>query len=152
MCRHCDYIPFSEFKEHSETQCPYRKASYCSFCSVYGHPENDCPCPPPDHFRKPQYVEQLLPSYLVKSYNISSATPLPGFASSPIPRYDVIELIDSPECIKRYLLSVVGGIPTKAREEDLRRTLTEYAKKHNKVVLFIPPSGDAPSGDTPSTD
>jgi hypothetical protein len=142
MCRHCDYIPFSEFKEHSEQNCPYRKSTYCSFCAVYGHPESDCPCPPPDHLRKPQYLEQLIPSHLVKSYNISTATPLPTSTPSSISRYNVIELIDTPESIKRYLLSVVGGIPTKAREEDLRRTLTEYAKKNNKMILFMPPSDE----------
>jgi hypothetical protein len=74
----------------------------------------------------------------VKSYNISTATPI---SSDPTPpsRYNIIELIDNAESIKRYLLSVLGGIPTKAREEDLRRTLTEYAKKNNKMVLFMPP-------------
>jgi hypothetical protein len=142
MCRYCDYIPFSEFKEHLETHCPYRKSCYCSFCSVYGHPESDCPCPPPEHFRKPEYVEQLLPSHLVKSYNISTATPLPTSKPTEITRYDVIELTDSVECIKRYLLSVIGGIPSKAREDDLRRRLAEYAKKHNKMVLFVPPSSE----------
>ncbi len=141
MCRHCDYIPFSEFKEHSEHQCPYRKATYCSFCAVYGHPESDCPFPPPEHLRKPQYIEQLIPSHLVKSYNISTATPITQ-EPAQISRYNVIELIDTAESIKRYLLSVIGGIPTKAREEDLRRTLTDYAKKNNKLILFVPPSED----------
>jgi hypothetical protein len=141
MCRYCDYIPFSEFKDHSEHQCPYRKSTYCSFCAVYGHPESDCPCPPPEHLRKPQYIEQLIPSHLVKSYNISTATPITAEPAQTT-RYNVIELIDTAESIKRYLLSVIGGIPTKAREEDLRRTLTEYAKKNNKLILFVPPSDD----------
>jgi hypothetical protein len=141
MCRHCDYIPFSEFKEHSEFQCPYRKSTYCSFCAMYGHPESDCPCPPPDHLRKPQFIEQLLPAHLVKSYNISTATPIKS-TPTDIPRYNIIELIDSAESIKRYLLSVIGGIPSKAREEDLRKTLSEYARKHNKVILFVPVSND----------
>jgi hypothetical protein len=139
MCRYCHYIPFSEFKEHAESQCPYRKSSYCSFCAVYGHPETDCPCPPPESTRMPQYVEQLIPSHLVRSYNITTATPIAS-QPAPIPRRDVIELIDNVDSIKRYLLSVIGGIPTKAKEEDLRRTLADYAKKKNKMVLLIPPS------------
>jgi hypothetical protein len=142
MCRYCDYIPFSEFKEHSELNCPYRKSTYCSFCAIYGHPESDCPCPPPEHLRKPQFVEQLIPSHLIKSYNISTANPLPSVPPKLPTCYNVIELIDTVESIKRYLLSVVGGIPTKVREEDLRKRLAEYAKKNNKVVLFIPSSNE----------
>jgi hypothetical protein len=84
-------------------------------------------------------VEQLIPSHLVRSYNIKTATPITS-APAPIPRRDVIELIDNVDSIKRYLLSVIGGIPTKAKEDDLRRTLADYAKKKNKIVLLIPPS------------
>ena len=136
MCRYCDYVLFNEFKEHHETKCPFRKSTYCSFCSVYGHPDSDCPCPPPEDTRKPQYVEQLLPAHLVTSYNIASAT-LIKHEPSPIPRHNVIELENNVDTIKRYVLSVVGGIPTKAREDDLRRTLAEYARKNNKVVHWV---------------
>jgi hypothetical protein len=101
MCRYCDYIPYHEFKQHSEHQCPYRKACYCSFCSVYGHPESDCPCPPASYLRKPQYIEQLIPTHLVKSYNINTATPINSAEQKAIVRYDVIEVIDTVESIKR---------------------------------------------------
>jgi hypothetical protein len=137
MCRHCEYIPYNEFKEHLDHQCPFRKSAYCSFCAVYGHPESDCPAPPPDHVREPRYLEQLLPTHLVQSYNINTATPI-NFKPEMPARNNVIELINHPDAIKRYLLSVIGGIPSKAREDDMRRTLDEYARKHNKLVVFSP--------------
>jgi len=141
MCKYCDYIPYTEYNDHNHIQCPFRKSMYCGFCASYGHPESDCPAPPSIESRTPQFIEQLLPPHLITSYNIHSATPLPKTFNPPT-RYDVIEVINNYESIKRYLLSVIGGIPTKAKEDDLRRTLDDYARKNNKLIVFSPPPMD----------
>lgn len=58
--------------------CPVRSALHCSICQVYGHATMKCPHRKMWNYRKPGYIEQLIPVSILNHYNIKSLTPIHG--------------------------------------------------------------------------
>lgn len=84
MCSNCkDVAKGCRPKLHEPTFCPLLRASYCSICCSKGHYTADCPNTAALEYRKPQFMEQLIPFCKLQEYGITSKTPLPSFKEPP---------------------------------------------------------------------
>lgn len=75
MCN-CPLLKIKD--EHGSNTCPIAAAMYCSICQTHGHPTMKCPDRASWHYRKPEFVEQLIPSSILSHYNITSKTKIHG--------------------------------------------------------------------------
>jgi hypothetical protein len=135
MCRHCSHIPYQA--PHAPESCPYLRSLYCRFCSNYGHESASCSLAPPDLFTQAYFAEQLIPTHLLKQYNIGTTTPIKPL---PAPKKQVIlELPDEDKMIREYLFNQ-GYTAVSNRSKDLHKQLDEHCQKNNlkweKIQLF----------------
>ena len=134
MCSICRDILVDFAMEHEDEpfKCPIRNSRYCSYCAQYGHLTTSCPAPPPFRMREPTYVEQLIPPSDLKRYNITTLTPIPSYKVETPPQ--LLEIKDNDKVIAAYLsarsIKTIKGF-TK------RNMLEEYAKQHNKRIVYI---------------
>ena len=132
MCSNCKDILQDFDIVHTVALCPLRNSWYCSYCAIYGHLTKSCPAKPSILFRKPAYIEQLIPYSDLKEYNITSKTPI----KTPLLEQEqrLLEIKDSDKVIAAYL----GARSVKIqRGFTKRQTLEEYAKTENKRVIYI---------------
>ena len=132
MCSNCTDILEDFGIEHTITLCPLRNSWYCSYCAIYGHLTKSCPAKPSILFRKPAYIEQLIPYSDLKEYNITSQTPIRTSLLEQEQR--LLEIKDSDKVIAAYLAARSVKIQ---RGFTKRQTLEEYAKIENKRVVYI---------------
>ena len=132
MCSNCTDILEDFGIEHTVALCPLRNSWYCSYCAIYGHLTKSCPAKPSILFRKPAYIEQLIPYSDLKEYNITSKTPI----RTPLLEQEqrLLEIKDSDKVIAAYLAARSVKIQ---RGFTKRQTLEEYAKTENKRVVYI---------------
>ena len=132
MCSNCTDILEDFGIEHTIELCPLRNSWYCSYCAIYGHLTKSCPAKPSILFRKPAYIEQLIPYSDLKEYNITSKTPI----RTPLLEQEqrLLEIKDSDKVIAAYLAARSVKIQ---RGFTKRQTLEEYAKTENKRVVYI---------------
>ena len=132
MCSNCEDILQDFGIEHTVELCPLRNSWYCSYCAQYGHLTKSCPAKPSILFRKPAYIEQLIPYSDLKEYNITSKTPI----KTPLLEQEqrLLEIKDSDKIIAAYLAARSVKIQ---RGFTKRQTLEEYAKLENKRVVYI---------------
>ncbi len=84
MCSNCkDVAKLCRPKLHEEKFCPLLRAGYCSICCSKGHFTSDCPNSTAMEYRKPQFMEQLIPFSKLQEYRITTRTPLPSFQEPP---------------------------------------------------------------------
>lgn len=135
MCDRCVSIPQEFPRPHFPHQCRLANALYCTNCASYGHILSTCPAKPSRLVTTPQYVEQLVPSSLIKSFNITTKTPL---SISPLiteePELRIVQIINTDEYIRTWLKN--RGIICKSKT-DMRDKLQEWAKDNNSRILFI---------------
>ena len=132
MCSNCKDILQDFDIVHTVALCPLRNSWYCSYCAIYGHLTKSCPAKPSILFRKPAYIEQLIPYSDLKEYNITSKTPI----KTPLLEQEqrLLEIKDNDKVIAAYL----GARSVKIqRGFTKRQTLEEYAKLENKRVVYI---------------
>ena len=132
MCSNCTDILEDFGIEHTVALCPLRNSWYCSYCAIYGHLTKSCPAKPSILFIKPAYIEQLIPYYDLKEYNITSKTPI----RTPLLEQEqrLLEIKDSDKVIAAYLAARSVKIQ---RGFTKRQALEEYAKTENKRVVYI---------------
>ena len=132
MCSNCKDILQDFDIVHTVALCPLRNSWYCSYCAIYGHLTKSCPAKPSILFRKPAYIEQLIPYSDLKEYNITSKTPI----KTPLLEQEqrLLEIKDSDKIIAAYLAARSVKIQ---RGFTKRQTLEEYAKTENKRVIYI---------------
>lgn len=132
MCNICKNI-LQDFEiQHSESQCPLRNSRYCSYCAQYGHLTKSCPSKPSRMFREPAYLEQLISHSDLKSYNITTKTPI-KYKTVEEPQ-QLLEIKDD----DRVIISYLGARGIKSqRGFTKRQTLEEYAKLNNKRIIYI---------------
>ena len=132
MCSNCKDILQDFDILHTVALCPLRNSWYCSYCAIYGHLTKSCPAKPSILFRKPAYIEQLIPYSDLKEYNITSKTPI----KTPLLEQEqrLLEIKDSDKIIAAYLAARSVKIQ---RGFTKRQTLEEYAKTENKRVVYI---------------
>jgi hypothetical protein len=73
MCG-CSKLKLNE--SHGPNECAVDASFYCSICQENGHPTMKCPDRATWHYRKPEFVEQLIPISVLNHYNIKSLTPI----------------------------------------------------------------------------
>ena len=134
MCSNCIDILEDFGIEHSVALCPLRNSWYCSYCAIYGHLTKSCPAKPSILFRKPAYIEQLIPYLDLKEYNITSKTPIRAPLLEQEQEQRLLEIKDSDKVIASYLAARSVKIQ---RGFTKRQTLEEYAKLENKRVVYI---------------
>ncbi len=137
-CKYCEKV-LKGFPKHKLNHCPFRKAMYCSYCSIKGHCTDECPSPPPSWATQPIYVEQLLSADDIKRYGITTKTLLPGLpAEDPLTVSDleVVEVVEDNKIMEAWLKArSVTPIATKLK--DKVKQVIEWGNMNNKKVVFI---------------
>lgn len=133
MCKICEKTLIGFEIEHTEQTCPLRMSRYCSYCAQYGHLTTQCPAKPSILFRKPAYLEQLIPPSDLVEFNITSKTPI-KYKEKDEPQ-QLLEIKDDDKVIMAYLLSHSLKVSRKSKENKM--TLEEYAKLQNKRLVYI---------------
>ena len=136
MCSNCINILQDFGIEHTIALCPLRNSWYCSYCAIYGHLTKSCPAKPSILFRKPAYIEQLIPYFDLKEYNITSKTPIRSLEQDKDQDQEkqLLEIKDNDKAIAAYLSARAIKIQKGFTK---RQTLEEYAKIQNKRVIYI---------------
>jgi len=133
MCTICAKTLIGFEIEHTEQTCPLRMSRYCSYCAEYGHLTSKCHAKPSILFRKPAYLEQLIPPSEIDEYGIKSKTPI-KYKEKDEPQ-QLLEIKDDDKVIMAYLQARSLKVSRKSKENKL--TLEEYAKLQNKRVVYI---------------
>lgn len=123
MCE-CSKIGLND-AGHDHHTCPVASYLFCSICQIQGHSTMKCPDKESWHYRKPEFVEQLIPLSILSNYNINTKTPI----VSPIEK--------NIECIHG---NPVIEVPFDEDGKNIRATLSSYnlpssSVKKNKQVL-----------------
>jgi hypothetical protein len=132
MCSNCTNILQDFGIEHTIALCPLRNSWYCSYCAIYGHLTKSCTAKPSILFRKPAYIEQLIPYLDLKEYNITSKTPIRSLEQEQ--EKQLLEIKDNDKAIAAYLSARAVKIQKGFTK---RQTLEEYAKLQNKRVIYV---------------
>lgn len=136
VCTVCRPVLGSLAKRHAPEACPLLKGSYCGMCAVYGHSPATCPDRITRSFRRPQFVEQLIPAGLLEEYGIASCTPLPlTTATKPPPPEAILEIPDTDEALRAAVLAA-GGKPMICQEKGKteKKELAENKKRLQKLA------------------
>jgi hypothetical protein len=135
MCQHCAHIPYQS--AHAPDACPYLRSLYCRFCAGYGHEPSKCALAPSELTTQPHFAEQLIPTHLLKQYNVGTITPI-----KPLPiqkKQVVLELPDDDKMIREYLFNQ-GYATVSTRSKELHRQFDEHCQKNNlkwqKIDIF----------------
>jgi hypothetical protein len=133
MCKICEKVLQGFEIEHTEQTCPLRMSRYCSYCAQYGHLTTACPAKPSILYRKPAYLEQLIPPSELDELGIKSKTPI-KYKEKDEPQ-QLLEIKDDDKVIVAYLISHSLKVSRKPKENKM--TLEEYAKLQNKRVIYV---------------
>ena len=122
MCG-CSKLTINE--THGPNECPVDASLFCSICQENGHSTMKCPQRASWHYRKPEFVEQLIPISVLNHYNIKSLTPI------GTPKHDHIPYVHGEPVIE---------IPFDEDGKNVRATLAAYnlpssSVKENKRVM-----------------
>ena len=133
MCDICKGVLGTNVKNHEKHQCPLKKASYCSYCSSYGHTPRYCN--KDITYREPEFLEQLIPSCILEEFSINTCTkfiPPRNIIQKP---KQVLNYIDEPKAI-RSLLQAYGDMPKKDdRSKDKYKNHLEKIAKKRGIIL-----------------
>jgi len=134
MCDICKAVLGKNVKKHEKHQCPLKKASYCCYCSCYGHTPRFCN--KDTTYREPQFLEQLIPSCVLEEFGITTSTQF-TYTSTMRPKpKEVLDYIDEPKAI-RSLLQAYGDMPKKDdRSKDKYKSHLEKIAKKKGVMLI----------------
>lgn len=98
--------------------------------------------------RKPEFIEQLIPTSLLDIYNIQSTTPLVNKDVEIKPKYEpVLDVYDTDKNIRAILMNHGKSISNKPKENRLRlqRLADELGRKliYNKIPVHVNPKKSA---------
>ena len=119
---------------HTEKECPIRRGSYCPLCCSNGHSPGECRDTAILGFRKPQFVEQLIPASVLELYQIRSRTPIAD--SDPVTPgpEDVLEVPETEEAL-RATLTFYGVKPMICQEKG--KTDKKEIKENKKRLQAV---------------
>jgi hypothetical protein len=132
MCDYCIKILGKCVSPHYKNpdKCPLKTASYCCLCASYGHTSFNCK--EDTTYRRPQFLEQLIPPSLLEQNRIVTNTPIISTNKKLIsmvePLKAVIDVIDHPKVIKSVLKNM-NSMPKKTE-----RGVNKYKKQLHKVA------------------
>lgn len=146
MCSKCPDI--SHACKACKWQAALRAASYCGICAIYGHTTLMCPDGDVLEHRKPEFIEQLIPTSLLDTYNIQSMTPLVNKDVEIKPKYEpVFDVYDTDKNIRAILMNHGKSISNKPKENRLRlqRLADELGRKlvYNNIPVHVNPKKTA---------
>jgi hypothetical protein len=136
MCDFCSKLYKSE--QHDPTLCPVRGALYCSICQIYGHTTIKCPDRDTWHYRKPEFVEQLIPTSILAHYKIDSLTRITSGVNEHIPYIhgDPVICIPDDEKGKNIRATLASyNLPCSSKKED-KRIIEEFSNLIGKKVEY----------------
>ena len=137
MCEYCAQL-YSSGKAHNSSACPVKAAMYCNICQVNGHSTAKCPEKDTWHYRKPKYIEQLIPPSILSHYKIDSLTKIQSDVKGH-PTYihgdPVIEIPSDSDGknIRAFLSS--NNLPCSSVKEN-KRVLESFAKHVGTSVEY----------------
>jgi len=136
MCDYCSSLYKAD--KHDQSLCPVRAALFCSICQVYGHSTMKCPNKATWHYRKPEFIEQLLPQSMLNHYKIESLTPIGSEVNERFPCIHGDPVISVPNDEKgkniRATLSS-HNLPCSSKKED-KRILEEFGNLIGKKIEY----------------
>jgi len=139
MCDSCSILYKSE--QHDPSLCPVRAALFCSICQVNGHSTVKCPHRDTWHYRKPQFIEQLIPATVLNHYKIESLTRITSGIEEHIPYIHGDPVINVPNDDKgkniRATLSSYN-LPCSSKKED-KRILEAFGTLIGKTIEYTKP-------------
>lgn len=140
MCDCCSTV--LKLEQHVPLDCPIRSALYCSICQDYGHATLKCPEKDTWHYRKPTYLEQLVPSSILSHYNITTMTPITSGVQKHPPYIHGDPVIDIPydedgKNVRATLASY--NLPCSSVKEN-KRVLEAYGELIGKKVEYGEPT------------
>ena len=166
MCENCKTILCDyRGKPHDPLTCPLLDIAYCGICSKRGHFHVDCPDTLVQRFRKPQYLEELIPPSLKEKYKIhTTRTPLADTETVspiiPISMWDTKKQVlmappfypnippsmwefpkNNAEYVKKFLVEHKAtldklGLKIKEKKEKNEEVLLKLAEHMNKIVVW----------------
>ena len=137
MCDFCSKL-YNSDKQHEFACCPVRSALYCSICQIYGHTTIKCPDRDTWHYRKPEFVEQLIPTSVLAHYKIDSLTRITSGVNEHIPYIhgDPVITIPNDEKGKNIRATLSSyNLPCSSKKED-KRIIEEFGKLIGKEIEY----------------
>jgi len=137
MCDFCSKL-YNSDKQHELACCPVRSALYCSICQIYGHTTIKCPDRDTWHYRKPEFVEQLIPMSVLAHYKIDSLTRITSGVNEHIPYIhgDPVITIPNDEKGKNIRATLSSyNLPCSSKKED-KRIIEEFGKLIGKEIEY----------------
>jgi len=140
MCSICSTV--LKVQQHSTLDCPIRSALFCSICQDFGHATLKCPERDTWHYRKPEFIEQLIPSSILSHYKITSLTKITSGVKEHPPYIHGDPVIDVPEDddgknIRATLASY--NLPCSSVKEN-KRVLEAYGNLIGKKIDYEEPT------------
>ena len=137
MCSKCKDVLIGFKIKHEPSECPLMRSSYCSVCASYGHTTLECTDGDVLAYRKPQFVEQLIPPSIIRSYNITTRTPLVNPAKEDEKKcLPSLEVVDSVKCIRAMLMN--HNIPISGKMKENRNRLERLADEIERKLIYLP--------------
>lgn len=136
MCDFCSKLYKSE--QHDPALCPVRAALYCSICQIHGHSTIKCPDRDTWHYRKPEFVEQLIPNSILSHYKINSLTKITSGVKEHIPYIhgDPVITVPNDEKGKNIRATLSShNLPCSSKKED-KRILEEFGDIIGKKIEY----------------
>lgn len=136
MCN-CSRLGLDE--NHGPNQCPVTASLYCSICQENGHPTLKCPDRATWHYRKPEFIEQLIPISILIHYNIKSLTPIGTPVHEHIPYIHGEPVLEIPydedgKNVRATLASY--NLPSSSVKEN-KRVINEFGDLIGKKVSIL---------------
>lgn len=136
MCG-CSKLTINE--THGPNECPVDASLFCSICQENGHPTLKCPQRASWHYRKPEFVEQLIPISVLNHYNIKSLTPIGKDKHDHIPYVHGNPVIEIPydEDGKNIRATLAAyNLPSSSVKEN-KRVMNEFGELIGKKVSIV---------------
>ncbi len=136
MCG-CSKLTINE--THGSNECPVDASLFCSICQENGHPTMKCPERANWHYRKPEFIEQLIPINVLNHYNIKSLTPIGTPNHSHIPYVHGEPVIEIPfdddgKNVRATLAAY--NLPSSSVKEN-KRVMNEFGELIGKKVSIV---------------
>jgi hypothetical protein len=134
----CECARLKITPDHPDQACPVKAALFCSICQIHGHPTMKCPERHIWHYRKPEFVEQLLPMSVLEHYKITSLTPITSGVKEHIPYIHGDPVIEIPQDedgknIRATLSS--HNLPSSSIKDNIR-LIKDFGSLLGKEVVF----------------
>ena len=138
MCTKCQDIIRGCKVKHQPMHCPLMAASYCGICATYGHTTMMCPDTQVLEHRKPEFIEQLIPTSILDAYNIQTTTPLANKDTEMKSRHEpVLEVYDTDKNIRAILMNYNKPIANKSKDNRIR--IQKLADELGRKLVYLTP-------------